>query len=45
VLVIVMGLRPDFDAALYRTILALLLVGAGGTLLELVFSQRRPASA
>jgi hypothetical protein len=45
IIVIVLGLRPDLDAALYRTILVLLLVGAGGTLLELVYSQRRPASA
>ena len=45
VIVIVLGLRPDLDAALYRTILVLLLAGAGGTLLELVYSQRRPASA
>ncbi len=44
-IVIPLGLRPDLDAALYRTILVLLLVGAGGTLLELVYSQRRPASA
>ena len=44
VIVIVLGLRPDLDAALYRTILVLLLVGAGGTLLELVYAQRRPAS-
>jgi NADH:ubiquinone oxidoreductase subunit 6 (subunit J) len=44
VTVIVLGLRPDLDAALYRTILVLLLVGAGGTLLELVYSQRRSAS-
>jgi hypothetical protein len=45
IIVILLGLRPDLDAALYRTILVLLLVGAGGTLLELVYSQRRPASA
>ena len=45
VIVIVLGLRPDLDAALYRTILVLLLVGAGGTLLELVYSQRHPSSA
>jgi hypothetical protein len=44
-IVILLGLRPDLDAALYRTIIVLLLVGAGGTLLELVYSQRRPASA
>jgi len=45
VAVIVLGLRPDLDAALYRTIVVLLLVGAGGTLLELVYSQRQPVSA
>jgi len=45
IIVILLGLRPDLDAALYRTILVLLLVGAGETLLELVYSQRRPASA
>ena len=45
VIVIVLGLRPDLDAALYRTILVLFLVGAGATLLELVYSQRHPAGA
>jgi uncharacterized membrane protein YraQ (UPF0718 family) len=45
IIVILLGLRPDLDAALYRTILVLLMVGAGGALLELVYSQRRPASA
>jgi hypothetical protein len=45
VIVILLGLRPDLDAALYRTILVLLLVGAGGTMLELVYSQRSRASA
>jgi cation transport ATPase len=45
VILIVLGLRPDLEAALYRTVVVLLLLGAGGTLLELVYSQRRPQAA
>jgi hypothetical protein len=40
--VIVLGLRPDLDRALYRTLVVLILLGAGTTLLELVYSQRHP---
>jgi hypothetical protein len=36
----VLGLRPELEAALYRTVVVLVLLGAGGTLLELVYSQR-----
>lgn len=43
--IIVLGLRPELDAALYRTLVVLILLGAGTTLLELVYSQRRPAPA
>jgi archaellum biogenesis protein FlaJ (TadC family) len=45
VILIVLGLRPDLDAALYRTVVVLILLGAGATLLELVYSQRRPQTA
>jgi hypothetical protein len=45
VVVTALGLRPDLDAALYRTVVVLTLLGAGATLLELVYSQRRPATA
>lgn len=44
-IVIALGLRPELDAALYVTVVVLILLGAGGTLLELVFAQRRPATA
>ena len=44
-IVILLGVAPDLEAALYFTIVVLILLGAGGTLLGLVFSQRRPASA
>jgi hypothetical protein len=44
-IVIMLGLRPELEAALYRTIVVLVLLGAGGTLLELVYSQRRPETA
>jgi hypothetical protein len=42
---IVLGLVPELDAALYFTVVVLIMLGAGFTLLELVFSQRRPAAA
>ena len=45
VVLIVLGLRPELEAALYRTVVVLFLLGAGGTLLELVYSQRRPQTA
>jgi hypothetical protein len=45
VILIVLGLRPELEAALYRTVVVLVLLGAGGTLLELVYWQRRPRAA
>jgi hypothetical protein len=42
---IVLGLLPELEAALYFTVVVLILLGAGFSLLELVFSQRRPATA
>ena len=45
VVLIVLGLRPELEAALYRTVVVLLLLGAGGTPLELAYSQRRPQAA
>ena len=44
-IVIVLGLAPDLEAALYFTVVVLILLGAGWILLGLVFAQRRPASA
>ena len=44
-IVIVLGVAPDLEAALYFTYVVLILLGAGSTLLGLVFAQRRPASA
>jgi len=45
VILIVLGLRPELEAALYRTVVVLFLLGAGATLLELVYQQRRPQAA
>jgi hypothetical protein len=42
---IVLGLVPELEAALYFTVVVLIMLGAGFTLLELVFSQRRSATA
>jgi hypothetical protein len=42
-IVIVLGLAPELEAALYFTYVVLILLGAGWTLLLLVFAQRRPA--
>jgi hypothetical protein len=42
---IVLGVAPDLEAALYLTVVVLLLVLAAWTLLWLVFMERRPASA
>ena len=42
---IVLGVAPELEAALYFTVVVLLLVMAAWTLLWLVFMQRRPASA
>jgi hypothetical protein len=44
-IIIVLGVAPDLEAALYFTVVVLILLGAGWTLLGLVFMQRRPASA
>ena len=42
---IVLGVAPELEAALYFTVVVLLLVQAAWTLLWLVFSQRRPQTA
>ena len=44
-IIIMLGVAPDLEAALYFTYVVLILLGAGWALLELVFAQRRPASA
>jgi hypothetical protein len=44
-IVIILGVAPDLEAALYLTYVVLILLGAGWTLLWLVFMQRRPAAA
>jgi hypothetical protein len=44
-IVIILGVAPELEAALYFTYVVLMLLGAGWTLLFLVFAQRRPASA
>ncbi len=44
-IVIIVGVVPEFEAALYYAVVALYLVGAGWTLLTLVFLGRRPESA
>lgn len=44
-IIIMLGVGPDLEAALYFTYVALILLGAGWALLGLVFAQRRPASA
>jgi hypothetical protein len=36
---------PELEAALYFTVVVLILLGAGLSLLELVYSRRRPATA
>ena len=40
--VIMLGLLPDLEAALYFTYVVLILLGAGWTLLNMVFAQRSP---
>jgi len=42
-IIVMLGVAPDLEAALYFTYVVLILLGAGWTLLGLVFSQRRPA--
>jgi len=44
-IIIVLGVAPDLEAALYFTVVVLILLGTGWTLLMLVFAQRLPASA
>jgi hypothetical protein len=44
-IIIMLGVAPGLEAALYFTYVALILLGAGWALLGLVFAQRRPASA
>ena len=44
-IIIMLGVAPDLEAALYFTYVVLILLGAAWTLPGLVFSQRRPASA
>jgi hypothetical protein len=44
-IVIVLGVAPELEAALYFTVLVLILLLAAWSLLSLVFMQRRPASA
>jgi hypothetical protein len=44
-IIIMLGVAQDLEAALYFTYVVLILLGAGWTLLELVFSQRRPQTA
>jgi hypothetical protein len=41
----VLGLLPELEAALYFTVVVLLMLMAGGSLLELVYTQRRPQTA
>ena len=43
-IIIMLGVAPDLEAALYFTVVVLILLGAGWALLELVFAQRRPAT-
>jgi hypothetical protein len=43
--VVVLGLARELEAALYFADVVLILLGAGLTLLGLVFAQRRPATA
>ena len=45
VIAIVLGVAPELEAALYFTVVVLLLVIAAWTLLWLVFMQRRPQTA
>ena len=44
-IVIIVGLAPELEAALYFTVVVLILLSAGWVLLSLVFAQRRPAAA
>ena len=44
-IVIVLGLAPELEAALYFADVVMILLGAGLTLIQLVFAPRRPATA
>jgi len=44
-IIILLGMTPDLESALYFSVVVLILLGTGATLLGLVFMQRRPASA
>jgi hypothetical protein len=44
-IIIMLGVAPDLEAALYFTNVVLILLGAGWVLLALVFAQRRPQPA
>jgi len=44
-IIIVLGVAPNLEAALYFTCIVLILLGAAWALLELVYMQRRPAVA
>jgi len=44
-IVVVLGVAPDLEAALYFTVVVLILLGAGWSLLGLVYAPRRPADA
>jgi hypothetical protein len=44
-IIIMLGVAPDLEAALYFTVVVLILLGAGWILLGLVFAQRRPQMA
>ena len=43
-IMIIVGVVPELEAALYYAMVVLLLLAAGWTLLSLVFAQRRPAA-
>jgi hypothetical protein len=44
-IVIILGVAPDLEAALYFTVVVQILLGAAWLLLSLVYAQRRPAAA
>ena len=44
-IIVMLGLLPDVEAALYFTILVLILLLAVWALMSLVFMPRRPATA
>lgn len=44
-IIIMLGVAPELEAALYFTYVVLILLMAGWTLFMLPFAQRRPASA